>query len=564
MAGRAALSAQARNPKHGIELSRRTQALHALRTAHRANRIAQSMTGESQLSGPDLAAGIDATSLRPGEKLLGHAGGEPVLLVRLGDDFTAIGATCTHYGGPLAEGAIVGDTVRCPWHHACFSLRTGEALAAPALSPVACWKVERRGERVVVGEKTERDPLAPTYPLERRAPASLRNVVIVGAGAAGTAAAEMLRRCGFDGSLTIVDDDADAPYDRPNLSKDYLAGNAPEEWIPLRPPGFHAEHRIEIVRGRASRIDVPGHRLEIDGRDALPFDALLLATGAEPVHLNLPGEASAPVHYLRTLADSRRIIDAAKRSKRAVVIGGSFIGLETAASLLARGVDVHVVAPEAVPLERVMGHELGDFIRTLHEEKGVHFHLGRKPARLEPDAVVLDDGTRLDADLVVIGVGVRPRLALAEQAGVVMDRGVVVNERLETSVPGIYAAGDIARWPDSHTGDRIRVEHWVVAERMGQAAARNILGANEPFDDVPFFWSAHYDVSINYVGHAERWDRTVVDGDAAKHDVAVRFDAAGKPLALATIFRDDQSLAFEIAMEGEARLSDMGSRGQTP
>ena len=509
------------------------------------------MSTDQKLTGPDLTQGIDASSLKPGEKLLGHAGGEPVLLVRLGDDFTAIGATCTHYGGPLAEGAIVGDTVRCPWHHACFNLRTGEALAAPALSPVASWRVERRGERVIVGEKVERDPLAPTYPLEHRAPATLRNVVIVGAGAAGTAAAEMLRRCGFDGSIVVVDDDADAPYDRPNLSKDYLAGNAPEEWIPLRPPGFHAEHRIDVVRGRASHIDVPARRLEVEGRDALPFDALLLATGAEPVHLKLPGEESGPVHYLRTLADSRRIIDAAKQAKRAVVIGGSFIGLETAASLRARNLEVHVVAPEAVPLERVMGRELGDFIRALHEEKGVQFHLGRKPARIERDAVVLDDGARLSADLVVIGVGVRPRVALAEQAKLALDRGVVVSELLETSAPGIFAAGDIARWPDPHTGDRIRVEHWVVAERMGQTAARNILGARERFDDVPFFWSAHYDVSINYVGHAEKWDATVVEGDAAKHDVAVRFDAGGKALALATIFRDDQSLAFELAMEDE-------------
>src|SRR4051812_44443122 len=377
---------------------------------------------DAPLTGPDLAAGIRADQLQPGATLLGHALGEAVLLIRLGDDFTAIGATCTHYGGPLAEGAIVGETVRCPWHHACFSLRTGEALAAPALSPVACWRVERRGERVIVAEKVERDPLAPSYPIEPRASAP-RNVVIVGAGAAGTATAEMLRRCGFDGSIVVVDDDADAPYDRPNLSKDYLAGNAPEEWIPLRPSGFHAEHRIEAVRGRAARIDVAAHRLEVDGRDALPFDALLLATGAEPVHLNLPGEDAGRVHYLRSLADSRRIIDTAKQAKRAVVIGGSFIGLEVAASLRARELEVHVVAPEAVPLERVMGRELGDFIRTLHEEKGVHFHLGRKPARVEPDTVVLDDGTRLPADLVVIGVGVRPRLALAEQAGLALDRG---------------------------------------------------------------------------------------------------------------------------------------------
>jgi apoptosis-inducing factor 3 len=379
------------------------------------------------------------------------------------------------------------------------------------------------------------------------------DVVILGAGAAGIEAAVTLRREGYRGRLTMVDADPDAPVDRPNLSKDYLAGNAPEEWIPLRPPGFHEQHRIDIVRGRASRIDVPARRLEVEGRDALPFDALLLATGAEPVHLNLPGEETGPVHYLRTLADSRRIVDAAKQAKRAVVIGGSFIGLETAASLRARDLEVHVVAPEAVPLERVMGRELGAFIRALHEEKGVQFHLGRKPARIERDAVVLDDGARLSADLVVIGVGVRPRLALAEQAGLALDRGVAVNEYLETSAPGVYAAGDIARWPDPHTGERIRVEHWVVAERMGQTAARNILGARDRFDDVPFFWSAHYDVSINYVGHAEKFDAIVVDGDAAKHDVAVRFNLAGRPLALATIFRDGESLEFERAMEDERR-----------
>src|SRR5215207_1731082 len=421
---------------------------------------------DTKLTGPDLTAGVEADALRPGGKLLGHAHGEAVLLARLGDDYTAIAATCTHYGGPLAEGVIVGETVRCPWHHACFSLRTGEALAAPALNPVACWRIERRGGRVFVTEKIERDPLAPTYPIATRTTEPLRNVVIVGAGAAGTAAAEMLRRCGFDGSVVIVDDDVDAPYDRPNLSKDYLAGNAPEEWIPLRPAGFHAEHRIEIVRGRATRIDVQARRLEVQGHDALPYDALLLATGADPVRLDLPGADAPHVHYLRSLADSRSIIGAAKGAKRAVVIGGSFIGLETAASLRARDLKVHVVAPEAVPLERVMGRELGDFIRALHEEKGVHFQLGRKPARVERDVVVLDDGVRLAADLVVIGVGVRPRLALAEQAGLALDRGVVVDEYLRTSAEGVYAAGDIARWPDPHTGERIRVEHWVVSRRV--------------------------------------------------------------------------------------------------
>ncbi|MBW8768213.1 MAG: FAD-dependent oxidoreductase [Gemmatimonadetes bacterium] len=514
---------------------------------------------DSALTGPDLVAGVAASELKPGDKLLGHANGEVVLLARVGDDFHAIGATCSHYGGPLAEGAIVGDTVRCPWHHACFSLRNGEALRAPALSNVACWRVERRGDRVVVTSKVEREPLAPTFPIPQRDDGELHDVVIVGAGAAGYAAAEMLRRCGYEGRVTIVDEEPDSPYDRPNLSKDYLAGNAPEEWIPLRPADFAAEHRIEIVRARATRLDPKAHRLEVEGRDPIPYDALLLATGAEPIKLGLPGEQAPHVHYLRSLGDSRAIIAAAAQAKRAVVIGGSFIGLETAASLRTRGLEVHVVAPEAVPLERVMGRALGEFIKALHEEKGVQFHLGHKPKSIERDAVVLDDDTRIGADLVVIGVGVRPRLALAEEARLAMDKGIVVDEQLCTSAPNVYAAGDIARWPDPHTGERIRVEHWVVAQRMGQVAARNILGAEERFDYVPFFWSAHYDVSINYVGHAEKWDDVKVDGDASARDVAVLFERAGKPLALATIFRDAESLAFEVELERAAEVRDLGA-----
>jgi NADPH-dependent 2,4-dienoyl-CoA reductase/sulfur reductase-like enzyme/nitrite reductase/ring-hydroxylating ferredoxin subunit len=504
--------------------------------------------GDTKLTGPDLAAeGIDATALAPGEKLLGHAFGDPVLLARLGDDYTAIGATCSHYGGPLAEGVISGEVVRCPWHHACFNLRTGEATRAPALNPVPCYEVAKRGDRIVVTRKLERDPLAPVGGAKPVATPSA--VVIVGAGAAGSAAAEMLRRNGFDGSITMIDSENDSPYDRPNLSKDYLAGNAPEEWIPIRPDGFYAEHGITVKRAAAMRIETAGRRVELGDGTSVRYDALLLATGADPIRLPIDGADLPHVHYLRSLGDSRAIIAAAKTAKRAVVIGGSFIGLETAASLRTRGLEVDVVAPEALPLERILGRELGTFIQSLHEEHGVHFHLGHKPQRIERDAVIVDDGTRLAADLVVMGVGVRPRLGLAEAAGLAMDRGVAVNEYLETSVPGIYAAGDIARWPDAHTGDRIRVEHWVVAQRMGQTAARNILGARERFDFVPFFWSAHYDVSINYVGHAEAWDRIAVDGDAAKRDVSVRYEKGGKLLALATIFRDEESLNEEIAME---------------
>ncbi len=518
------------------------------------------MGGSNELTGPDLTEGIDAASVEPGGAVLGHANGEPVLLVRLGGDYCAIGATCTHYGGPLAEGLFDGDTVRCPWHHACFNLRTGEALHAPALSPVARWTTERRGKSIVVTGKIERDPLAPSGSASFTRDPSVKSVVIVGSGAAGSAAAEMLRRCGFDGTITTIDGDNGVPYDRPNLSKDYLAGNAPEDWIPLRPQGFYAEHGIELVRARATRIDVQNKRVELDGRAPLSYDALLLATGAEPVRLDTPGADLPHVRYLRTLDDSRAIVDATKTAKRAVVVGSSFIGLEVAASLRGRGLNVVVVAPEQIPLGRVLGDHLGGFIQTLHEEHGVVFHLGHTAKQIEKDSVVLDDGTRLAADLVVFGVGVKPRLGLAEAAGLTIDRGIVVDEFLQTSAPGVYAAGDIARWPDQHTGERIRVEHWVVAQRQGQAAARNILGAREAFEAVPFFWSAHYDVSINYVGHAEKWDKVEVTGDAASRDVSVRFLRGGQLLALATLFRDEESLRTELELERQGGAVPAGSR----
>ena len=502
------------------------------------------MSGEQKLSGPDLSQGITLAELGDGKMLLGHAGGEAVLLVRQGNEIFAVGATCTHYSGPLSEGLLVDETLRCPWHHACFDLRTGAAVRAPALSPIPWYEVVRQGERVRVGARVPelKPPASPDG-----APA---RIVILGAGAAGHAAAETLRREGYTGQLVLIGADPALPVDRPNLSKDYLAGTAPEEWLPLRPREFFAEHAIELALGeRVLSVDTARKQVLLESGRTYSYDKLLLATGADPVKLDLPGGDLPHVHYLRSLDDSRAIIAAAKTARRAVVIGSSFIGLEVAASLRARNLEVHVVGPETVPLGRVMGPELGAFIRKVHEEHGVVFHLGTRPRAIDQESVTLDSGERVPAELVVIGVGVRPEVSLAEKAGLTVDRGVLVDEYLQTSVAGVFAAGDIARWPDRHSGERIRVEHWVVAERQGQTAARNMLGKQEKFVAVPFFWSMHYDVGINYVGHATAWDRVEIEGSFNERNAVVRFIAGGKAVALATIFRDQESLEFERQIE---------------
>jgi NADPH-dependent 2,4-dienoyl-CoA reductase/sulfur reductase-like enzyme/nitrite reductase/ring-hydroxylating ferredoxin subunit len=484
--------------------------------------------------------GISWADLADGASVLGKVDGDDVLVVRVGNEAFAVGAACTHYSGPLAEGLVVGSTVRCPWHHACFDLKTGEALRAPALNPLPCWSVERRGDRVYVGaKKNDPDPLAPTS----RGPVAPRSVVIVGAGAAGAAAAEMLRRRGYVGPITMIDEDPSAPVDRPNLSKDYLAGNAQPEWIPLRPEGFYEEHGIVIRRSRAKALDLGSKQVVLDDGHTVPYDALILAMGSEPNHLNVPGAL-----VLRSFADANAIIARAEHAKRAVVIGSSFIGLEVAASLRTRGVAVDVVSMENRPLERVLDPRVSGMIRSLHEQHGVRFHMGAEVARIEPGTVTLRNGSTIDADLVIAGIGVKPRIALAQAAGLAVDNGVLVNEYLETSRAGVWAAGDIARWPDPHTGHRLRIEHWVVAERQGQIAAENVLGFAQRCDMVPFFWSQHYDMTIRYLGFSLPWQHVTIAGDLAAHHAAVVY-RAGKTVGFATLDEDRINLDAEVAME---------------
>ncbi len=488
----------------------------------------------------DLKTGVAIEDIADGGMLAGEVEGENMVLVRHGREVFAVGAECTHYHGNLAEGIVSGETIRCPLHHACYDLRTGSPTA-PALNPIPVWNVEQRDGRLFV--TTKRD-----IPPPPRVQAAVTSVGIVGAGPAGNAAAEMLRREGFAGTITMIGAEETLPIDRPNLSKDYLAGTAPEEWMPLRDDGFYRDRNIEVLIGRrAMQLDAKTKTLTLDDGSKRAFDAILIATGSEPVRLSPPG--ANRVHVLRTLRDSRAIIAEAQKGRRAVVLGASFIGLEVAASLRAREVEVTVVAPDKVPLEKTMGVELGAFIRRLHEQHGVHFRLGTTAATFESDRVILATGEPLAADFVVAGVGVRPNTKLAQAAGLTVDNGIIVDEFLETSAPGIFAAGDIAHYPDRFTGNRIRVEHWVAAGRQGQTTARNILGRRTPHTVPPFFWSAHYDVTIAYVGNGAGHDRVDVHGSLDDHRALAAYRTGPRVIAVAAIGLDRESLLIEKAME---------------
>jgi NADPH-dependent 2,4-dienoyl-CoA reductase/sulfur reductase-like enzyme/nitrite reductase/ring-hydroxylating ferredoxin subunit len=515
----------------------------------------EAMGEAAAISGPDFSLGIRQSEVPAGGVLAGHVEDEPVLLSRLGGELRAVGGACTHYGAALADGLVDGETVRCPLHHACFSLRTGAALSAPAFAGLDAWEVELEGEQVFVRRK-----LAPEAPAPASPPADdVRSVVIVGGGAAGFACAHELRRLGFEGGITMLSADSDPPCDRPNLSKDYLAGSAQPDWIPLRDGSWYSESGIDLRLGtRIVGIDPAGRRVRAASGEEFSFDRLLLATGSEPNRLDLPGFERDTVFTLRSVADSDAIAARAASGSRAVVIGSSFIGLEAAAALVARGVGVHVVSPERVPFERQFGAEVGGFFRALHERHGVRFHLGTEPAAFDGRSMRLANNQSIDADFVLVGVGVRPRLDLGRSAGVAVDKGLCVDPFLETDVPGIFAAGDIAAYPDPAGEGRLRIEHWVVALRQGQAAAANMLGLGKRFESVPFFWTEQYGVALRYTGHAARWDRVEIEGDVATGDFIARYHDQGVHRASASVGRDFDNL------EDERRLEKAGTSKAAP
>jgi 3-phenylpropionate/trans-cinnamate dioxygenase ferredoxin reductase subunit len=350
--------------------------------------------------------------------------------------------------------------------------------------------------------------------------------VIVGAALAGAKAAETLRTEGFDGRVVLVGAESERPYERPPLSKEYLRGEAGREQVYVHPDGFYEENEIELRRRTSvAAIDAASHEAVLESGERLPFDRLLLATGAAPRKLDVPGHDLEGVYYLRDVEDSDVLrARLAAGSGRVVVIGAGWIGSEVAASSRVKGLDVVLVEMAEVPLERVLGRQLGEIYRDIHVDHGVDFRGGVSLERFEGGAggavelVVLADGTVIDCDFVVVGVGVLPRVGLAEASGLDVDNGVLVDDKLETSAPGVFAAGDVANAMHPFVGRRIRVEHWSNALNQGPAAARNMLGAGQPYNRVPYFFSDQYDVGMEYSGYPIEWDEVVFRGDLAARE----------------------------------------------
>jgi 3-phenylpropionate/trans-cinnamate dioxygenase ferredoxin reductase subunit len=393
-----------------------------------------------------------------------------------------------------------------------------------------------------------------------------RPFVIVGGGLAGAKAAETLRDEGFDGRVVLLAEEPESPYERPGLSKGYLRGESPQEKLLVHPEAFYAEHDIELRTSTgATSLDLGASEVELAGGERLGYERLLLATGAAPRRLNIPGSDLAGVHYLRDVGDADSLRTALQGASRIAVIGAGWIGAEVAGSARELGVDVTMIAPESVPLERVLGEEMGAVYRDVHADHGVDLRLGSGIASFEGDervsAVRLADGATIDCEVVLVGIGVAPRVELAESAGLQIDNGLPVDERLESAAPGVFAAGDIANAEHPFYGRRIRVEHWDNAGEQGKAAARNMLGRGEAYDRIPYFFSDQYDVGMEYAGHALSWDRIVVRGDVASREFVafwVEGEAvvAGMNVNIWDVNDDIQSLIRSRARVDVSRLQD--------
>jgi NAD(P)H-nitrite reductase large subunit/nitrite reductase/ring-hydroxylating ferredoxin subunit len=475
---------------------------------------------------------------------------EQVFITRSEAGLVAFSDVCPHVGCPLSWGHVRGDQVTCACHNARFDLSSGRATTAPSLDDLAHYEVREEAGRVYIGER--HDPSFPEMPQSDD-----RSVVIVGAGAGGNAAAEQLRREGFSGRITMITPENHLPYDRTLLSKFFLAGGMGASDVVLRSGDFYEQAGIEVRTGcRVTAVAPADKRITLDDGTDLQADHLILATGSRAKTLPIPGNNLPGVFTLRTVADAEAIDRAAAEAQNVVVIGASFIGTETAAYLTGRGLHVTVVAPERTPFENILGEAVGNRFRVLHESQGVSLRMGNTVSSIKGSgsvrSVELADGTSLPADLVILGVGVEPVVDYIRDSGLVEDGAVPVNERLETKTPGVYAIGDLAR-VHGETGAK-RVEHWVVAQRHGQQAAKSITGADHGLQYAPFFWTMQFEMPFAYVGYAPDYDEVKYKGSVDDNDFVAGYFKRGRLEAVGTIGRPEAAIRYGYLLDEGRRI----------
>ena len=509
------------------------------------------------------AATAQFSELQDGEKRQVKVGETDILLIRRRDQVYAIGAYCTHNKAPLVKGVLHDDHVVCPWHNACFNIESGDQQEPPGLDSLPSYPVKIENDQIIV--------TLPEAPSDKRTPdmancapeSDPRTFVILGAGAAGAHAAETLRVAGYQGRIVMVTSDNQLPYDRTALSKNYFVGKLTQDKLPLRTSEFYEQHGIEVQLNQTVKaLDINSKTVTFETGETLSYDSVLVATGGQPRQLDVPGAELQNVFTLRSFTDCDQILAAAQDAKQAVVVGSSFIAMEAASGLTQKGLSVTVVSNESLPFEKILGPELGQLFYTVHQEKGVTFQMGRTIKQIEGEktveAVVLDNGDRLSTDLVVAGIGVQPitdfitGIELNEK-----DHSVPVDEYL-SAAENVYAAGDIARYPDWRTGESTRVEHWRIAAQHGRIAAYNMAGVPTKYRGVPVFWSMQFDFPLRYVGHATEWDELIVDGDLNQREFIAFYIKEGKVLAAASSKRDTETAAIIELL----RLDQMPSADQ--